>query len=260
MIPYFETTYHPTANPAFLPTEFTPLTAGHGITPFGGRPFLWGRLGDLIVEALGVPVAFYSAAFGGSNLEQTAWSALGQYFSHSFVRAEIRMPYINIENTLFHLVPRTGLRAVLSAHGVNDWSSSENQFFANHKTVIDFSRQRPELANLTWMVAKSCYKEGGINQDIVNAQVRLVREVSNVFAGADLNTIGDEGRFFEEGLRLHFNELGMAMAAERWRDALINSNFQNNSNPIMPALPVKPEGSLPVSRSISKRVKVRRAK
>ncbi len=240
-IPDFEENYNPTADPDFLPTEFSPLTAGHGIAPFGGHPFLWGRFGDLIVEEFGVPVALYSAAFGGSNMEHTALSTTGQYFQHGFIKSSIRMPYINIENTLFHLAPKTGVRAVLSAHGVNDVSSSESQFYNNHKAVIDFSRLTAEFKDLTWMVAESCYNNEVYNH-IASAQ-RNLAQLDNVFKGANLNSIGNEGR--KDGL--HFNDLGMAMAAERWRDAVVNPDFRNNSKPIMPEQPARPEGSLPVT-------------
>lgn len=247
-VPDFSLRYHPTADPEILPKDYTPLTAGRGISPFVGDAWFWGRFGDHVVQQLGVPVLLYSAAFGGSNMEHTAMSARGEQFDHGFIRWELRMPYINIENTLFHLVPKTGIRAILSAHGVNDAGDPNNgeyegnKFYNNHKFVIDFSRQQQKLQNLTWMVAKACYRGGGVLQYLADAQERLI-QLDNVFRGADLNSIGDEGR----SDRLHFNEVGMALAAERWRDAVTQPDFLTSSSPIMPDRPEKPEGSLPVN-------------
>jgi hypothetical protein len=232
--------YLQTADPSYLPKDYSPLVEGHGISPFAGLPWLWGKFGDLVVSTLQVPVLLYSAAFGGSNIEQTEKSSRGELFPHGFIKSELRMPYINIENALFHLVPQTGLRAVLSAHGVNDGGSTEDQFFERHRAVINFSRKEEGLEDLTWMVAKACYISG-VQEHIARAQVRLW-ELDNVFEGADLNSIGQIGR--RDGL--HFNEVGLDLAAEKWRDKVVASHFLENSRPIMPLSPVQPEGALPV--------------
>lgn len=232
--------YELTANPELLPKEFSPFTTGHGMAPFAGNPWFWGKFADRVVEELKVPVLLYSAAFGGSNMLQTFMSAKGEYFDHGFIRAAIRMPYINIENTILHLVPKTGIRAILSAHGINDNGSTEEEFYTNHKGVIDFSRSYENSASLTWMVANSCYNDG-IQEQLHRAQERLI-QLPNVFRGPNLNSIGNSGR--TDGL--HFNQEGQDKAAELWSEAVTNSDFLANSTPLFPNIPHEHDGSLPV--------------
>lgn len=232
--------YELTANPELLPKEFSPFTTGHGMAPFAGNPWFWGKFADRVVEELKVPVLLYSAAFGGSNMLQTFMSAKGEYFDHGFIRAAIRMPYINIENTILHLVPKTGIRAILSAHGINDNGSTEEEFYTNHKGVIDFSRSYENSASLTWMVANSCYNDG-IKEQLHRAQERLI-QLPNVFRGPNLNSIGNSGR--TDGL--HFNQEGQDKAAELWSEAVTNSDFLANSTPLFPNIPHEHDGSLPV--------------
>lgn len=232
--------YELTANPELLPKEFSPFTTGHGMAPFAGNPWFWGKFADRVVEELKVPVLLYSAAFGGSNMLQTFMSAKGEYFDHGFIRAAIRMPYINIENTILHLVPKTGIRAILSAHGINDNGSTEEEFYTNHKGVIDFSRSYENSASLTWMVANSCYNDG-IMEQLHRAQERLI-QLPNVFRGPNLNSIGNSGR--TDGL--HFNQEGQDKAAELWSEAVTNSDFLANSTPLFPNIPHEHDGSLPV--------------
>lgn len=232
--------YELTANPELLPKEFSPFTTGHGMAPFAGNPWFWGKFADRVVEELKVPVLLYSAAFGGSNMLQTFMSAKGEYFDHGFIRAAIRMPYINIENTILHLVPKTGIRAILSAHGINDNGSTEEEFYTNHKGVIDFSRSYENSASLTWMVANSCYNDG-IKEQLHRAQERLI-QLPNVFRGPNLNSIGSSGRTD----RLHFNQEGQDKAAELWSEAVTNSDFLANSTPLFPNIPHEHDGSLPV--------------
>lgn len=234
------TQYLETADPAFLPKDFNPLASGRGISPFSGNPWFWGQFGDMAVQKLGVPVLIYQAAFGGSNMLQTKKSAFGESFEHGFIKSSIRMPYINIENTLFHLVPVTGLRAVLSAHGINDAGSTENEFYDNHKLVIEFSRATDKFRNLAWMIANSCYNDGVI-QHLHSAQERLML-LENVFRGADLNSIDNSGRLD----KLHFSELGQELAADLWSDVVSGVDFLRDSRPIMPDRPQEPQGTLPV--------------
>lgn len=232
--------YDQTADPEQLPTDYSPLTEGHGIAPFAGNPWFWGKFGDQVVKKLNVPVLIYSAAFGGSNMEQTYKAAKGEYFEHGFIKANLRMPYINIENTLFHLVPQTGLRAIISGHGINDNGSTEDQFYEYHKGVIEHTRATEKFRSLAWMVANSCYNDG-VKEQILRAQDRII-QLENVFRGPNLNSIDNSGR--RDGL--HFNELGQELASIFWSDAVIQESFLANSQPIMPDLPKELQGTLPV--------------
>lgn len=228
-----EKLYDKTASPEHLPFNFSQLCQDCGIAPFGYTSGMWSRLGELLIEELGIPVLFYSAAFGGSNLSQTRMSAYGVPFEHSFVNSSIGMPYANIGNTLSTYVPKTGIRAVLAAHGVNDMGSTTTQFYNDYVDVINKSREALPYRNLVWMVATSCYNNG-VGEHIVTAQKNVVRNQPNVFTGANLNEIGLTDR--RDGL--HFNAGGVLKAGQYWRDAIMAANFLTNAVPISPQTPV----------------------
>lgn len=240
-------------NPDFLPPlKPTQLCQTCGIAPLVTSPWYWSELGDLLVQNLEVPVLFYSAAFGGSNMGAFYKAAYNIPFSHGFIRYNIRMPYANIRNTMNKYVPQTGLRGVLSMHGINDIDTTGAGFYFRSQKVIEKSREESAYPDLAWIIATSCYNDGyntGLNanrkQDIVNAQNQLINTISNVFRGADLNQIDNSGRF--DGL--HFNEKGLSWAARLWKDAIIDPsvNILGNAKSLMAKAPSMPDAPLPVT-------------
>jgi hypothetical protein len=81
--------------------------------------------------------------------------------------------------------------------------------------------------------------------DVTNAQNDLINNIPNTFRGANLNAIGQSGRY--DGL--HFNELGQQQAAELWRDAITNPsvNVLGNAKSLMATPPPLPPPPLPVT-------------
>lgn len=243
--PALRNQYLQTGSPNDLPPlEPTHLCQNCGIAPMAEHPWLWSRLGDLLVNALQVPVLFYSAAFGGSNMGHFYKAAYDIPFSHGFINYNIRMPYVNIRNAMNKYVPRTGLRAVLSAHGINDGDTTGAGFYFRSQKVVEKSRNEANYQDLAWLVATSAYNNG-IKQDITDAQNALINDDPNTFRGADLNAIGNEGRY--DGL--HFSEQGQIMAANLWRDAITNpsENVLANAKSLMATAPPLPPPPLPVT-------------
>lgn len=237
--------YLQTGSPDDLPPlEPSQLCQGCGIAPMAWQPWFWSKLGDLLVSALNVPVLFYSAAFGGSNMGHFYKAAYDIPFTHGFIRYNIRMPYVNIRNAINKYIPRTGLRAVLSAHGINDGDTTAAGFYFRSQKVAEKSRNEANYQDLAWLVATSCYNKG-VKQDFTDAQNALINDDPNTFRGADLNAIGEEGRY--DGL--HFNELGQIRAAELWRDAIMNpgENVLGNAKSLMASAPPLPPPPLPVT-------------
>jgi hypothetical protein len=228
------------------PLQPTQLCETCGIGPMVQYPWLWSRLGDLLVSpsALNVPVLFYSAAFGGSNIDQTYKSAYNIPFDHGFIEYSIRMPYANIRNAMNAYVPRTGLRAILSMHGVNDGTLTADEFKFRSQKVIEKTREESNYQDLAWLIATSCYNNG-VNAVITSAQESLISTVPNVFRGANLNAIDNSGRY--DGL--HFNVTGQTMAASLWRDAITNPsvNIIQNAKSFMAQAPPLPGPPLPVT-------------
>jgi hypothetical protein len=63
------------------------------------------------------PCSMLNAAFGGTSLEHWAKSARGERFEHSFVKSELRMPYVNLHHALRRYATVTGVRAILADRG-----------------------------------------------------------------------------------------------------------------------------------------------
>jgi hypothetical protein len=226
------------------PLQPTALCQTCGIAPMGEYPWFWSRLGDLLVNSLQVPVLFYGAAFGGSNMGSFYKSAYNLPFDHGFIKYSIRMPYTNVRNAMNKYVPRTGIRAILSGHGVNDLDTTRAGFVFRSEMVIAKSREEANYPNLAWMIATSCYNDG-VKADITAAQNDLIDPSKHIFRGADLNQIDNSGRYD----KLHFNEAGQIRAAELWRDAIMDgtTNLMANAQVLMAQQPTIPGPPLPVT-------------
>ncbi|WP_229208948.1 T9SS type A sorting domain-containing protein [Dyadobacter luticola] len=151
---------------------------------------------------------------------------------------------MNIRNTLSKYVPQTGLRSILSLHGVNDQDTDGDGFKFRNLKVIEKTRQESNYQQLAWMIALDCYNNG-INQSITSGQESLIATVPDVFRGGNLNLIDNSGRY--DGL--HFNEQGQQKAAELWRDAILDpaTNFTQNAKSLMATPPPLPSPPLPVT-------------
>jgi chitodextrinase len=212
--------YDQTGNADYLPgLEFSELCATCGMAPFiSDQSWFWGRLGERLVERLNVPVLLYSTAFGGSNMEQMYKAAHDIPFEHGFIRYGIRMPYRNVQVALQKYIPTTGVRAILSGHGINDQGNTRENFRFYYEKVIEKTRQEASNPELTWVVAPSAFA-GDVKQHIVEGQWDIIGRQArnpNIFKGAELNQIGLDGRTD----RLHFNQSGQEAAARLWDQAL----------------------------------------
>lgn len=238
--------YWNSGDPSFLPSfQPTQLCDTCGIAPGVSMRWFWGRAGELIVKNLNVPVLFYSSAFGGTNIEQLYKSAYDIPFEHGFVKYEYRFPYTHIRAAIKKYIPFTGLRAVLCGHGVNDRNNYGQDFKYQYEKVIDKSREETGYPDLAWMVATECYINGecwgqwapgsSVERHITRAQDELVAQKPEVYKGAQLNLILNDGRNEDA---LHFNQTGQSKAAEYWRQAVMSENspsknFLTSSKPLM---------------------------
>ncbi|GHB56919.1 hypothetical protein [Persicitalea jodogahamensis] len=219
--------YDRTADVAYLPFKYGHLN--DTIAPFHNIPWFWGQLGDSLANRLNVPILFYGAAFGGSNMLQTYNAAYNIPFTHGFIKYSIRMPYVNIRNTLTHYAPVTGLRGILSGHGVNDGGSSTAEFKFHSEQVVAKTREEANLSNFPWMVARSAWNNGPINH-ILAAQNVLISQDPQTYEGPSLNQIENWGRTDN----LHFNEIGQVEAARLWANAIVGSPFLSQTTFITP--------------------------
>ena len=223
-------TYLQTGDPQHLPAPgFAHYGTGVSPAPFGSGNYFWSKFGEHVARKENVPVLIYNAAFGGTSLEHWAKSSQNIQFEHSFVKASIRMPYINLLNTLKKYVPLTGLRAVLADQGQNDWpEKNEELVFQNYLTWVKQARADLGHDELAIVVNRQ-------TPFLRDAQIRRVQErmikTPHCFAGPDYDTLTKEAR----PDTIHLGLSGQVEAAKLWADAL-DAQFFQSSKPWLPPL------------------------
>lgn len=225
-------TYLSTGDPQYLPAATAFGQFGNGVkpSPFGGGTYFWAKFAETVVQRQNVPVLIYNAGFGGTSLEHWAKAAQGIWFDHSFVNASIRMPYMNLYNVLKTYIPRTGIRAILSDHGQNDWPEpNADVILANYQTWVNQARADLGFGQLAIVVNRATPPGG--HPAVRNAQERMAQG-ANCYAGPDYDTMAPEDR--PDGV--HLGASGCWTAASKWADAL-GSSFFSSSTPYLPAAP-----------------------
>lgn len=223
--------YNSTADPQYLPPAvFAQYASGVTPAPFGAGTYFWGKFAQYVAQNQNVPVIIYNAAFGGTSLEHWSKSSQGIWFDHSFVNASIRMPYINVYNTLKQYIKLTGMRAILSDQGANDWPNTDlNQVYGYYKTWVDQSRI--DLGHGSLAVVVNRHTPNG-NAVIRQAQMKMINEAGNCFTGPDYDTLAPEDR--HDGI--HLSAVGEWKTASMWANALDGAFFAN-SQPYLPSFP-----------------------
>ena len=232
--------YLRTADPKYLPgLTFSQWTTNSGAAPFNSNSWLWGRLGDLLVQRLNVPVLFYGAGFGGTNMEHTYLAMNNQYFEHGFCKWELQMPYANVRNIMNLYVPSTGVRGVLVIHGENDRYTAQESIRTFNREVMKQTRTKFGKDRLAWVIALSSYVRERFD-NVRNAQVQAVADINNdpmqakVFLGPDMDPpAGTTGSTPERPDGAHYSTAGQLYYAQLWADNLTadNNAFFRNSTP-----------------------------
>lgn len=224
-------TYEQTADPQYLPDLlFEQWTPEYGAAPFHGDPWLWARMGDFLVQKLGVPVLFYGAGFGGTSIHMTYLSMNNQYFEHSFCRWDLQMPYANLRNLMNLYVPSTGIRGILVIHGENDRDKSQEDIRMYFRESMKQIRQKLNKGQLAWVIALSSYVS--MRHDHVrNAQYLSVADINNdptqakVYLGPDLDPpVGTTGSTPYRPDGAHYSTAGQLYYAQLWADNLTANN------------------------------------
>lgn len=245
-----------------LPIGFSHLSGDStAIGPFHYVPWAWGRLGDLLVQKLGVPVLFYGAGHGGTSSDQWSKSSQGLPFEGpDWIRRDHGAPYRALENSVAIYASLTGLRGVLWHQGESDPNTPSNIYYDNIKLVIEKSRENAEHNILAWVIARASvnapdqqYHWGA--RDGQNMLINNDEVLPGVFAGPDTDLIlGGDKR--TDGI--HFDTYaGQAEFANAW-NASLDNNFFSNSSPMMPSpllgltLACNPNNpSMPITLSVS---------
>ena len=216
--------YERTASTQFLPSlAGTHFSDGVAPAPFGHSTYFWAQFAERVARAQNVPVLLLNAAFGGTSLEHWAKSARGESFEHSFVRSDLRMPYINLHHALRRYAAVTGVRAILADQGQNDWPEPDAQkVFTNYVVWVEKARMDLGFRELAVVVNRAT--PPGSKTVIRRAQERMIRDVPHCYAGPDYDTLSKAERY--DGV--HLSESGMEKAAQLWANALTGTFFRQS--------------------------------
>ena len=222
--------YLNTADTRYLPgLAFSKLLTDNGMAPFASMSWLWGPMGDALVQRINVPVLLYNAGFGGTNMQQTYWAAYDIPFQHSFVRYDLRMPFANVRNLMNLYVPTTGLRAVLIQHGENDRDNTTDSTAKYYYKVIDKLRSESNKPNLATIVGISSYVTRRFD-NIRAAQFQIINTPNYLaFQGPDLDNINS---YDDRPDQLHFSQSGQIKAGQAWASS-ISDTYLNTISPYL---------------------------
>lgn len=156
--------------------------------PFNNFPGPHGLLGDMLVSRLKVPVAIMGANFGGSNIEQNYNVIRGIPFGHGFIKYERGMPYEPLKRSLADFATKTGCRAVIVQHGINDSGRDQSVFYDQFKTVIDHTRATFD-SGLPWVMILD--DNATPNSEPKRAAIRQLWQLPGVFPGFDYREMTD---------------------------------------------------------------------
>ncbi|MGA0559376.1 sialate O-acetylesterase [Larkinella sp. VNQ87] len=213
--------------------EFSHLDAGNRIFPRGYSAWCWGRLGDRLVERLGVPVLFFNAAWQGSSSKNWRESADGIQTTEEFtnsVKYPVGQPYGNLRTVLNYYVQALGLRAVLWHQGEadNQFNRTADEYAANLTKVIQRSREHSGK-DISWVISRASYfHPAGSDAAILAGQNKAIQDAGNAFPGPNTDNIQ-----IPRIDNFHFSDNGLIELAEAW-NASLNENFFQNSSPQSP--------------------------
>jgi hypothetical protein len=207
------------------------------IGPFHYVPWAWGRLGDLLVAKLGVPVMFFGAGHGGTSSEQWGRSSQGlPFYGPDWIQQNLGAPYRALENSVAYYGSLTGLRAVMWQQGESDGETFFIPYYENIKKVIYKTRENAEHNSLAWVVARSSRNpdphDGPIlgQNTLISGFNESFPAVPNVFAGPNTDMINGSANKTDG---IHFDTYAGQMEFAKAWDASLNDVFFTNSMPMM---------------------------
>ena len=213
-------------------SPFSQLQTNSRIAPRGKNAWCWGRLGELLVNRLNVPVMFFNVALNGTTVAAWAETANGNFTANPYIGGVYanKLPYQNMSDVLKYFVPELGVRAILWCQGESDNVNSnaynkapnEQTYVSNLQTVINKTRSESGKNNLNWVISLTSFNSGS-DPKIIRAQQTLIQQ-PNVIQGPNTDVIQPEGR--QEGV--HFTT-GLSQLADAWNNSLTDAFFQTST-------------------------------
>jgi hypothetical protein len=242
---------HPTSSLPY--PSFTHLESNTQISPRGQGAWSWGKLGDLLANRLQVPILFYNVSWDGTIVrswrESITGTARSPYIEDRFVPYEPSgAPYSNLRSVLQHYVPITGVRGVLWIQGEGDnyFNTSTDSYASDLQAVINASRNESGK-NISWIISITSYDNGKTAPRVIEGQNRVIRNVSNVFAGPNTDVIQIPRTDPE---KVHFHHEGLTTLAESWNNQL-NNDFFARSEPYKGVAPLQITASCAGNNNVS---------
>lgn len=210
------------------------LTENVKIAPLGNGSWCWGRLGDLLVQKLNVPILFINTAYEAMSIEEWSKSADGErgfnYYTGNYERPGY--PFENLKKSLHYYANMFGVRTILWHQGETD--NDKRTLTPKYKDALEYviKRSRGETGkNISWMVSRVSRVKNGTYQPVIEGQNLVIRDVPNVFEGPETDAITDR----PDGV--HFEGNSLIQLAEIWNKKL-DLNFFAKSNPLPASFPL----------------------
>lgn len=180
----------------------------------GGSP--WSRLGDMLVERFGCPVAFLSNGVGSTRVDQ--W--LPGTACYSKIQASITAAGAN------------GFRAILWHQGESDnLASTAAAAYASRINSIIAQTRIDAGWDVPWGVALASYHPSGTTTQaaqVRSGQSQVIDGDALVFEGADTDEFQLLG-YLHDGV--HFDEAGLNNHAKLWKNSILKHLFPCDFEP-----------------------------
>jgi hypothetical protein len=219
--------------------RFSHIDNESNISPRGESAWCWGRLGDQLVNRLGVPVLFYNIAWTGTAVR--AWresiNGIGWSVYAPIPIEPFGMPYGNLRNVIQRYTPVTGLRGILWLQGEADnFKDTDTDSYARDlRTIIETSRNESGK-DISWVVSLTSFDNlHGVDGGVINGQLKVINTVPNVFKGPNTDQIQNP-RVDSEGV--HFQNEGLTQLGDAWAQEL-NDDFFARSVPYSGVSPLR---------------------
>ena len=214
------------------------------VAPMGVKPYYWGRLGDKMVQRLGVPVLFINAAYGGTSVRNWRESAefgstFNAYVGGVLEQSNPGAPYINLKMAFNSYANILGFRSILWHQGETDnyLNTPATDYINDLKYVVNRIRQ-DYGKNISWVIGRTSYDFDLLRPArtrLTDAQDQVIATVGNAFAGPNTDDI--QVPRFRPGIdQPHFDNSSLDEIANRW-DVALNGTFLAASLPQPAALP-----------------------
>lgn len=209
----------------------------------GASSWCYGRLGDLLTNRLGVPIAFFNSGASGTSVQNWNESSMNQPTYNEYTGllygSLIGMPYVHLRNSLKLYAQNFGVRSVLWHQGETDnrkrTSSTDYQNILT--SVINQSRLHLN-SNLCWVISRASYDNGMSSPQIIGGQNATIQQNTSLnFYGPETDGIQPRKNDNIDNSAVHFEGAQLIELANAY-DASLNTNFFSSSTPIQ-ASPLK---------------------